>query len=98
MLVHFKSKLSKVIGEEGPVGSGVGVGVGVGVRIGVGVGAGVGIGVGVGVAIGEGEGAGAAFTTTFFCHRSLPPTFLQISDPEAEFSFMHLAPTFGVAA
>ena len=88
MLVHFKSKLSKVIGEEGPVGSGVGVGVGVGVRIGV----------GVGVAIGEGEGAGAAFTTTFFCHRSLPPTFLQISDPEAEFSFMHLAPTFGVAA
>ena len=90
MLVHFKSKLSKVIGEDGPVGSGVGVGVEVGV--------GVGVCVGVGIAIGVGEGAGVAFTTTFFCHRSLPPTFLQISVPEVEISFVHLAPTFGVAA
>ena len=84
MLVHFKSKLSKVIGEDGPVGSGVGVGVG--------------IGVGVGVAIGVGEGAGAAFTATLFCHASLLPTFLQINVPDTEFSFVHLAPTFGVAA
>ena len=80
MLVHFKSKLSKVIGEDGPVGSGVGVGVGEGLETEL------------------GEGAGVVFATTFFCHRSLLPTFLQIKVPDVEFSFVHLAPTFGVAA
>jgi hypothetical protein len=82
MLVHFKSKLSKVIGEDGPVGSGVGVG----------------FGVGVGVAIGLGEGAGVTFAITFLCHKSLLPTFLQIKVPDVEFTFVHLAPTLGVAA
>ena len=82
MLVHFKSKLSKAIGEDGPVGSGVGVG----------------FGVGVGVAIGLGEGAGVTFAITFFCHKSLLPTFLQIKVPDVEFTFVHLAPTLGVAA
>ena len=76
----------------------VGVGVGVAVTVGVGSGVGVGFGVGVGVAIGLGEGAGVTFAITFLCHKSLLPTFLQIKVPDVEFTFVHLAPTLGVAA
>ena len=46
MLVHFKSKLSNVIGADGPVGSGVGVGVAAGVGFGDSVGVGFGFAIG----------------------------------------------------
>ncbi len=80
-VVHFGSKLSKVIGEDGAVGSGVGVGV----ADGIGVGNAEGVGVAFGFAIGR------------FCHTSFCPTFLQIKEPEMELSFGHFAPTFAVA-
>jgi hypothetical protein len=45
-----------------------------------------------------GVGVGVGLTTAFFCHTSLPLTFLQINAPEVAFTFVHLAPTFATAA
>ena len=91
--VHFVCKLSKVIGDDGAVGSGVGVGV----EVGVGDADGVGIGETFGEGNGEAEGAGAGFEADFFCQTSLLPTFLQTREPDVEFTFAHLEPNLGAA-
>ena len=83
--VHFVSKLSKVIGEDGAVGSGVGVGVGEIVAAGVGVGVGKAVGAEVGLAV------------TLFCQVTLFPVFLQTREPEIEFILVHLAPNLAEA-
>ena len=92
---HFRSKLSKVIGADGPVGSGVGVGVGCGVGVGEGVGVIVGVGVGEGVGVIVGVGVG--LTTIFRCQVNLLPFFLQIREPEVELTLAHLAPNLATA-
>ena len=79
------SKLSKVIGDEGAVGSGVGVG-----DI---VAAGVGMGDGAGETVGAGVGLGV----TLFCQVSLFPVFLQTREPEIEFILVHFDPNFATA-
>ena len=85
--VHLASKLSKVIGDDGAVGSGVGVGVGEIFAAGVGVGDGR----------GETVGAGVGLGVTLFCQVSLFPVFLQTREPEIEFTLVHLAPNLAVA-
>ena len=69
------------MGDDGPVGSGFGVGV----DVALGIGAGVIVGFGVGLA------------TTFCRQVSLFPDFLQIKEPEVEFTFAHLAPNLATA-
>ena len=91
--VHFVSKLSKVIGDDGAVGSGVGVDV----EVGVGDADGVGVGETFGEGNGEAEGAGAGFAVDFFCQTSLLPTFLQTREPDVEFTFAHFDPNLGAA-
>jgi hypothetical protein len=81
------SKLSKVTGEDGAVGSGVGVGVG---EI-------VAAGVGVGIGVGEAVGAEVGLAVTLFCQVSLFPVFLQTREPEIEFILVHLAPNLAEA-
>ena len=83
--VHLLSKLSKVIGDEGAVGSGVGVGDIVAAGVGVGDGAGEAVGAGVGLAV------------TLFCQVSLFPVFLQTREPEIEFILVHFDPNFANA-
>ncbi len=77
------SKLSKVIGDDGAVGSGVGVGVGETVAAGVGV--------------GEAVGAEVGLAVTLFCQVSLVPVFLHTRKPEIEFNLVHLAPNLAEA-
>jgi len=77
------SKLSKVIGDDGAVGSGVGVGVGETVAAGVGE--------------GEAVGAEVGLAVTLFCQVSLFPVFLQTREPEIEFILVHLAPNLAEA-
>jgi hypothetical protein len=91
--VHFVSKLSKVIGDDGAVGSGVGIGV----EVGVGDADGVGVGETFGEGNGEAEGAGVGFAVDFFCQTSLLPTFLQTREPDVEFTFAHFDPNLGAA-
>ena len=91
--VHFVSKLSKVIGDDGAVGSGVGVDV----EVGVGDADGVGVGETSGEGNGEAEGAGVGFALDFFCQTSLLPTFLQTREPDVEFTFAHFDPNLGAA-
>ena len=83
--VHLASKLSKVIGDEGAVGSGVGVGEIVAAGVGVVDGAGEAVGAGVGLAV------------TLFCQVSLFPVFLQTREPEIEFILVHFDPNFAIA-
>ena len=77
-----------MIGEDGPVGSGVGDGAGIAETVGVGAGSGV----------EDGDGVAAGFVTTFFCQINFFPTFLQIKYPEVAFAFVHVDPSFGEAA
>ena len=84
-MVHLASKLSKVIGDEGAVGSGFGVGEIVAAGVWVGDGAGEAVGAGVGLAV------------NLFCQVSLFPVFLQTREPEIEFILVHFDPNFTTA-
>lgn len=77
-----------MIGEDGPVGSGVGEGVGVAETVGEGAVSGV----------EDADGVAAGFVTTFFCQINFLATFLQIKFPEVAFTFVHVDPSFGEAA
>ena len=73
------------MGDDGPVGSGAGVGEIVGVDCALGEG------------VGEIAGCGVGLATTFRCHVSLFPDFLQMREPDVELILAHLAPNLAAA-